>query len=143
MRRGALIGLVAGLLTGPMMLIWLLLYSAVRPNEHLGSTAALGPVLGGVVSTILGAVVGAVAGGALGMNRVESANRQRCILFGAILMGLIGASGALIDITGTPERFKSWPVMLLGMDLLCPILAGIAAGALVARLISSRPKPND
>lgn len=126
-----------------MMLVGLLLYSAVRPNEHLGSTAALGPFMGGIVSTILGAIFGAVGGLALGMNRVESANRRRCILFGAVLMGLIGALGVLNDIAGSPERFKKWPVMLLGMDLLCPILAGIAAGALVARLSNSRPKPND
>jgi hypothetical protein len=143
MRRGAWIGLVGGLLTGPMMLVWLLLYSAMRPNDHLGSTAALGPFMGGIVSTILGAVFGAVGGLALGMNRVESANRRRCVLFGAVLMGLIGTLESLSDITGSPERFKSWPVMLLGMDLLCPILAGIAAGALIARSSNRRPEPND
>jgi len=125
------------------MLVWLLLYSAMRPNDHLGSTAALGPFMGGIVSTIFGAVFGAVGGGALGMNRVESANRRRCVLFGAVLMGLIGALGALNDFVGSPERFKTWAVMVLGMDVLCPILAGIAAGALISRSSNRRSEPND
>ena len=42
MRRGAIIGLVGGLLTGLTMLSWLFIYSVVWPNPPLGSTAVLG-----------------------------------------------------------------------------------------------------
>jgi hypothetical protein len=126
MRRGAIIGLVSGLLTGPTMLIWLFIYSVVWPNPLLGSTAVLGPVLGAVQSTIFGVIVGGTAGAIAVWLGAKLVGMRRCAAFGAILMAACGALMSLGD--------AAWTPLTVGLDLLSPILAGIAAGALVATL---------
>jgi hypothetical protein len=131
MRRGALIGLVGGLFAGPTMLLWLLLYSFVRPNRDLGSTAILGPFMGGIESTVLGTVFGAVAGAVCGLLGIHFKGLRRCILFAAILMAVVGTLEAFGDYSTNPERFAAWAAMIIGMDVACPIMAGIAAGALI------------
>jgi hypothetical protein len=132
MRRGALIGLVSGLLTGPTMLIWLFVYSFVRPDA-LSSTAVLGPIMGGVQSTILGVILGAVAGAVIGLFGIRLSGLQRCVPFGVILMSVIGTYEAFGDYSNSPERFAAWVAMIIGMDVACPIVAGMVAEALVAR----------
>jgi hypothetical protein len=49
-------------------------------------------------------------------------------------MGINGALMALGDYSGNPERFAAWTMMIVGMDVPSPILAGMAGGALVAIL---------
>ena len=137
-RRGDLIGLVGGLLTGPVMLAWLFLYSAVTPNRDLGSTAALGPFIGGFESTLLGVILGGVIGAVASLMRIELSSLSRCALFGAFVMGSIGILLALGDYFGSPERFAAWGAMIVGMDVACPLVAGIAGGSLVARLTKAR-----
>lgn len=134
MRRGALIGSVSGLLTGPAMLIWLVVYSFVSPGEHLGSTAILGPLMGGVQSTILGALLGAAVGAVVHRVGAGLTSVQSCIAFGAILMGSIGILLAFWDYSANPDRFAAWPTMILGMDVAAPLLAGLLVGLLVAKL---------
>ena len=85
LRRGAIIGLVDGLLTGPTMLVWLLVFSVVRPDKHLGSTAVLGPFMGGIQSTVFGVVFGALAG-AIALLGIRLIGLRRCVVFGVILM---------------------------------------------------------
>jgi hypothetical protein len=133
LRRGATIGLLSGLLTGPTMLLWMLLYSFVRPNRDLGSTAILAPFMGGVESTVLGIVLGAVAGGVTGLLGIGLTGLRRCILFAAILMTVVGTLEAFGDYSTNPERFAAWTAMIIGMDVACPIVAGIVAGSLIGR----------
>jgi hypothetical protein len=90
MRKGALIGLLSGLLSGAAMLLWLVVYSFVRPTAALGSTAILGPVMGGVQSTVLGILLGAGGGGLCGLFQVRLAGPMRAAVFGAIVMGIAG-----------------------------------------------------
>jgi hypothetical protein len=126
MRRGAIIGLVSGSLTGPTMLMWLFIYSVVWPNPPLGSTAVLGPLMGAIQSTIFGVIAGGAGGAIAAWLGAKLVGMRRCVAFGAILMAICGALMALLD--------ASWTTMTVGLDLLSPILAGVAAGALVAKL---------
>jgi hypothetical protein len=126
MRRGAIIGLVGGLFTGPTMLIWLIVYSFVWPEPALGSTAVLGPFMGAIRSTIFGVIVGGAAGAIAAWLGAKLVGMRQCVAFGAIVMALCGALMALLD--------GSWTTMTVGLDLCSPILAGIAAGALVAKV---------
>jgi hypothetical protein len=137
-RRGALIGLVSGVLTGPTMLLWLLLYSFVTPNKDLGSTAVLGPLAGGVQSTIFGVVLGAVAGAVLGVLAIRLTGLLRNVSFATILMTIIGIFEAYGDYSNSPERFAACAPMIVGMDVACPILAGLAAGALIGKRSEGR-----
>jgi hypothetical protein len=138
MWRGALIGLLSGLLTGPTMLLWLLLYSFIMPNRALGSTAILGPIVGGVMSTIFGVVLGTVAAAVGGLLGLRLTGLRKCVLFAAILMTVIGAFEAFLDYSNSPERFAEWAAMATGMDVACPILAGIGAGALIGKWSEGR-----
>jgi hypothetical protein len=70
--------------------------------------------------------------------RIELIGVRRCAAFGAILMGSIGTWLVFGDYFGNPERFTAWATMIVGMDLPCPILAGIAGGALAVRLTKTR-----
>ncbi|HEV8002921.1 MAG TPA: hypothetical protein VGP63_23755 [Planctomycetaceae bacterium] len=137
LRRGTAIGLFSGMLTGPIMLVWLLAYSFARPNPALGSTAILGPISGGIATSILGLMLGAVAGAVVGLFGIQLAGR-RCVLFGVILMAIIGILEAFIDCANSPERFAAWFAMVIGMDLVCPILAGAAIGRLYASRTTDR-----
>jgi hypothetical protein len=136
--RGLLIGVLGGIFTGPTMFIWLMVYSVVRPEKHLGSTAVLGPITGGLASSILGIVLGAVAGAVVGLIGVRLTGLRRCVLFGLILMAFIGTLGAFIDYFSSPQRFAVWFAAVIGMDVVCPILAGIVGGALVGTLTNDR-----
>ena len=133
-RTGGLIGLVSGLLTGPIMLLWLVIYSLLRPNDDLGSTAALGPFSGGITSTILGCVPGVVAAAFVGLAGRQLSGLRRSVLFGAILMAVVGTLQALLDHLGSPERLAAWLTLIAGMDVAAPIVAGIVGGAIVGRL---------
>ncbi len=126
----ALIGLVGGLLTGPAMFLWLLIYSATSRHD-LGSTAVLGPLVGGISGTGLGVTLGAVAGAICGFFGIPFRDRRRCLLFAVALMGFVGFLTALGDYLQNPYRFGTWPLMILGMDMISPVLAGLAAGSLV------------
>ena len=121
--------MVSGLLTGPTMLVWLLIYSAASSHD-LGSTAVLGPVSGGFSSTILGLVLGAVAGAICGFVGIPLRGRRQCLLFAVTLMGFIGAVMAVADYVQNAYRFVVWTLMIVGMDGVSPVLAGLATGAL-------------
>ena len=58
--------------------------------------------------------------------------------FGVILMAVIGTYEAFGHHSNSPERFAAWVTMIIGMDVACPIVAGMAAGALVAKLSEGR-----
>jgi len=116
------------------MLVWLFVYSAMRPDKPLGSTAVLGPFMGGIQSTVFGVVFGAIAGSVAGLLGNPLIGLRRCVVFGVILMGINGSLMVFGDYYGNPERFAAWTTMIVGMDVASPVLAGIVAGALVAKL---------
>jgi hypothetical protein len=133
--RGALIGLIGGLLTGPTMLVWLLIYAALLPDgKSMGPTLVLGPIVGGAPATAFGIVLGTIAGAVAGLNRARLEGLRACVLFGVILMGFIGTLWTFVMYSESAERFVASATMIIGMGVPSPILAGMAAGALVAML---------
>jgi hypothetical protein len=135
LRRGALIGLVGGLLTGPTMLVWLLVYTALVPDgKSMGPTLILGPIVGGAPATAFGIVLGTIAGAVAGLNGIRLESLRRCVLFGVTLMGFTGTLWTFVIYSESPERFAASATMIIGMGVACPLLAGMAAGALVAML---------
>jgi hypothetical protein len=77
-----------------------------------------------------GVIVGGAAGAIAAWLGAKLVGMRRCVMFGASLMALCGALMALLD--------GSWTTMTVGLDLCSPIPAGIAAGALVAKLTKGR-----
>jgi hypothetical protein len=133
--RGAFIGLLGGLLTGPMILFLMLIDSRVRPGQRSGEELVFVPVAGAVVCRINGAGLGAVAGAFAGASLLQS--RRRCIFSGMIVMGFVGVVMAFLDFDsylrfGNLERLS--PLLIVVQDLVIPILAGIAGGGLAASL---------
>jgi hypothetical protein len=72
------------------------------------------------------------------LTRIELIGLRRCAAFGAILMGSIGTWLVCGDYFGNSERFTASAIMIVGMDVPCPILAGIAGGALAVWLTRTR-----
>jgi hypothetical protein len=134
-RRGAFIGLLDGLLTGPMILLLMLIDSTVRPCQRSGEELVFLPIGMGVIYAIHGAGLGAVGGAFVRANRLQS--RRQCVLFGVSLMGFIGALWAYLDFDtylhyGNVER--SSPLLIVCQDLVIPILAGLTGAVLAAKL---------
>jgi hypothetical protein len=137
-RRGGLIGLVSGLLAGPIMFLWLAIYMLVVTDD-LGSTAVLGPFSGGIQSTILGCILGPIAAAFVGLTGRQLTGTRRCLLFGVLLMGAAGGLEALSDYVGSPDRFVTRLTLIIGLDIVSPVMAGLAGGALVGRLSKRSP----
>jgi hypothetical protein len=134
-RRGAFIGLLGGLFTGPMILLLMLIDSTVRPGQRSGEELVFLPIGMGVIYAIHGAGLGAAGGACVRANRLQS--RRRCIVSGMIVMGFVGVVMAFLDFDsylrfGNLERLS--PLLIVVQDLVIPILAGIAGGGLAASL---------
>jgi hypothetical protein len=125
---GALIGLTSGLLTGPAMLIWQFIYS----SSKAGSSSIFEPLIGGIISTNSGLVIGGVAGALVGLCGIRLTGPRRCISFGPILMAVIATAWVILG-----YRLAIAPALTtatISMYVVCPILAGIASGALIGHL---------
>lgn len=139
--RGALIGLLGGLFTAVAMLLFLFVYSAIQPEAHIGSTAVLAPLSGGIWYTVLGLILGAVGGAVAESVGFTARGPLRCGFFGAILMGAIGLLSLLNSYYASPERFARSPMLVVGLCVVCAILGGAGSGAIVG-MFSRGSVPN-
>ncbi len=129
--RGAIIGLLGGIFTGAAMLLFLILYSIVLPAEHLGSTAALAPFVGGIGATVYGVALGAVLGWLAERKGFEVRGMPRCLLFGMALMGAIGLLWFASQVLGTPERALAHLIPTVGLTVVSNVVGGSVGGILV------------
>jgi hypothetical protein len=136
--RGAIVGVVAGILTGPIVLAWLLVDSILEPKMAMGTQTALGPLMVGIPATGLGFCLGPVAGALAGINDVEPDNIRGSVVFGVILMGAVGALMTAVMYFSNPPNFVHSTMMIIGMFLASPILAGMAGAPLVTRVTQGR-----
>lgn len=139
--RGSVIGLLSGLFTAVAMLLFLFVYSAVRPDAHIGSTAVLAPLSGGVWYTVLGHLLGAIGGTLAGLTGFLIKGPLRCALFGGTLMGAIGLISLLASYYENPERFSRDPMLMVGLCVVSGILGGVCGGAIVG-MFSRSSWPN-
>jgi hypothetical protein len=132
--RGALIGLIGGILTGAAELLCLVLYSVARPEDRLGSTAALGPIMGGFLSTVLGVVLGAVFGAIAEGAGLAVRGVPRCALFGVILFGIVGGFIGLAQLND-PDRPAAATAVVVAAIVASSLVGGLLAGALVGLFV--------
>jgi hypothetical protein len=132
--RGTIVGVVAGILTGPIALAWLLVDSILEPNKSMGTLTGLGPLMVGIPATGLGFCLGPVAGALAGLKDVELDNVRGSLVFGVILMGAVGALMTAVMYLLNPPNFVDSPMMFIGVYLASPILAGMAGAPLAARV---------
>ena len=131
--KEALIGLLAGIPFGVFVLLWIALYSVIRPDMHQSSTSALA-IFGCIPLSIYGAIAGAVAGAIAGACGYEIRNASRGAFFGLILMGLLGIPELISGFAVNPERVSANLGLLVGMTIVSSCLSGAVAGAVVGAL---------
>ena len=128
--RGALIGLIGGVLTGAVELLCLGLYSVARPDDRLGSTAAPGPIMGGFFSSVLGIVLGAILGAIVEAAGLDLRGLKRCVLFGVIVVGSIGGFIGLAQVVGdNSNRPPAAAAFLVGLIVIRSLVGGASGGA--------------
>jgi hypothetical protein len=131
-RTGAFIGLVGGLLTGPMIFAWLIIDCFLEHDTAQGGRLVIVPFLYAASLTVVGACLGAVAGAISGANGVRIGNVGASTLFGMYLLGIIGTLWALlIYVSETGVHISA--AKIIGTLLVAPLLAGAAGGALVGK----------
>ena len=126
--NGALIGFFGGLLTGPLMLVWLIGSSFISSDIYMGSTAVLGPFMWGIEATILGLLVGTLVGAVLGVRGVQFRTRRSWAKFGAAVMGSVGILIAALTSAQGSGSFKWATLLMIGMFVFAPALAGGTVG---------------
>ncbi len=137
MLRGTITGVVCGCVTGPVVFVWLLIDSFLEPNAAMGSLIAFGPIMVGMLATALGFCLGPFAGALARLKDVEPANLRGTAGFGVSLMGTVGTLMTSCMYVSNPPNFIREAMLLVGMFLASPIVAGIA-GAPLAFKITNR-----
>jgi hypothetical protein len=133
-RKGATIGLVSGLLTGPTMFLFIAMYPFALPNEFGQLEAFLVPFSNGICSTIFGVAFGIIVGAVGGLSGIRLRGMRRCVLFGVIAMGCVGVLVTFLEFFRFGNISPTQPLLIVGLDLLSPILAGMAGGTLAGAL---------
>ncbi len=128
---GTLIGFLGGVCTGAASFLFLIAYALIWPNEHLGSTAALGPFMVGIWSAILGTVLGAILGGLAWAVGIDLKGPVRCGLFGILVMGALGLDGVVETFQDNPERASGNALLMVGLTLISSLVGGAVGGAVV------------
>jgi hypothetical protein len=132
-RRGALIGLVGGLFSGPMILAWLLIECSLRTYSPKGGSLFFVPFLGGACLSLVGVGLGACAGGIIGATGIRLGNVRTCALFGMSLLGFMGTLWVSVLYLSGPPDVKYSASLLIGELIGAPLFAGAAGGALVGK----------
>ena len=130
----ALIGLLGGAFVGVAGFLWLVVYSILWPNEHLGSTAILGPVMEGVFAVIYGVVIGTIFGAILWAIGIDLKNPVRCGLFGLVLFSILGLFDLIMTLQETNERVSQNIVLFVGLGAVSCFIGGPVGGTLVGTL---------
>ena len=132
-QKGALIGLVGGLLSGPLILAWLLIECSLKIYSPAGGSLFFVPFLGAGSLTLVGVSLGACAGGIIGASGIRLRNVRASTLFGMALLGGIGTLWVSHIYLSAPPDVKYSASLLIGELIVAPLVAGAAAGALVGK----------
>jgi hypothetical protein len=103
-------------------------------EDRLGSTAVLGPIMGGFFATVLGVVLGAVFGAIAERAGLAVRGMARCALFGVILFGIIGGFIGLAQLND-PDRPAAATAVIVGAIVASSLVGGLLAGALVGLFV--------
>jgi hypothetical protein len=131
--NAALIGLVGGLLSAPMILAWMLIEFLLKTYTPKGGSFFFVRFLGGACLTVVGTGLGACVGGIIGAKGVRLRSTLASTLFGMVLFGLIGTLWASRVYLSAPPDVKFSDALLIGELIVAPLMAGTAAGALVGK----------
>jgi hypothetical protein len=131
--KGALIGLVGGLLSGPMILAWLLIECSLKTYSPEGGSLFFVPFLGGACLTVVGTGLGACVGAIIGASGIRLGHVRASTFFGMVLFGFIGTLWvSCICLSARPD-VKHSASLLIGELIIAPLIAGAAGGALIGK----------